>query len=80
MDSKDSNFKKSLVLFANAFITSMTANSGYAIVSVLKNKYTEKHNWMTKEEMNDILALCQSAPGPIAVNSNLMIGYQIDFY
>ena len=77
MEKKESNFKKPLILFANAFITSMTANSGHAIISVLKIKYTEKYDWMTEEEMNDILALCQSSPGPTGVNGNLMIGYQI---
>ena len=77
MENKDSILKKSLSLFGNAFITSMTANSGYAIVSVLKNKYTQKHKWVSEEEMNAIVALCQSSPGPIAVSSNLMIGFQI---
>ncbi len=77
MENKDSNLKKSLILFGNAFLTSMTANSGYAIVSVLKNKYTQKHKWISEEEMTNLIGLCQSSPGPIAVSSNLMIGFQI---
>ena len=64
------------LLFSNTFTTSMTANSGYAILSVLKNRFVEKYHWFTIEEMNDYIAMAQSSPGPIAVNSSMLIGYQ----
>ena len=64
------------LLFINIFSISMTANSGYAMLGVLKNRFVDKYGWFTKEEMDDYIALAQSSPGPIAVNSAVLIGYQ----
>ena len=64
------------LLFINIFSISMTANSGYAMLGVLKNRFVDKYGWFTKEEMEDYIALAQSSPGPIAVNSSVLIGYQ----
>ena len=68
--------KKLFTLFITAFSISMTANSGYAILSVMKNVFVEKHKWFSEEEMADYIALAQSAPGPIAVNLSMILGYQ----
>ena len=70
-------FKKAWLLFINTFSISMTANSGYAMLGVLKSRFTDKYGWFTKEEMEDYIALAQSSPGPIAVNSSVLIGYQL---
>ena len=54
----------------------MTANSGYAMLGVIKNRFVEKYGWFTKEEMEDYIALAQSCPGPIGCSSAMIIGYQ----
>ena len=54
----------------------MTANSGYAMLGVIKNRFVDKYGWFTKEEMEDYIALAQSCPGPIACSSATIIGYQ----
>ena len=69
-------FKKAWLLFINTFTISMTANSGYAMLGVIKNRFVEKYGWFTKEEMEDYIALAQSCPGPIACSSATIIGYQ----
>ena len=69
--------KKLLTLFITTFTISMTANSGYAILSVMKNIFVEKYKWFNEEEMSNYIALAQSAPGPIAVNASMIIGYQV---
>ena len=68
--------KKALMLFINTFTISMTANSGYAIIGVMKNRFVEKYGWFTREEMNNYIAMAQSCPGPMAVSSSMIIGYQ----
>ena len=65
-----------LQLFISTFTISMTANSGYAMLGVLKSRFVDKYKWFTKEEMDDYIALAQSSPGPTAVNSAVLIGYQ----
>ena len=74
--SRKDKLKRLWTLFFTSFITSLTANSGYAILSVLRTTYTKKHEWITEEEMTDIIALCQVSPGPIAINASVMLGYQ----
>ena len=69
-------FKKAWLLFINTFTVSMTANSGYAIIAVFRNRFVEKYHWFTKEEMDDYIALAQSCPGPVACSSSMIIGYQ----
>ncbi len=68
--------KKAFLLFINTFSISMTANSGYAMLGVIKNRFVDKYGWFTREEMEDYIALAQSCPGPVACSSAMIIGYQ----
>ena len=69
--------KKIWLLFINTFSISMTANSGYAMLGVIKNRFVDKYGWFTKEEMEDFIALAQSCPGPVACSSTTIIGYRL---
>ena len=68
--------EKLKLLFLTTFSVSATANSGYAILSVLKNRFVDRYTWFSEEQMNDFIALAQSTPGPVAVNISFIIGYQ----
>ena len=68
--------EKLKLLFMTTLSVSATANSGYAILSVLKNRFVDRYQWYTEEQMNDFIALAQSTPGPVAVNISAIIGYQ----
>ena len=68
--------EKLKLLFMTTLSVSATANSGYAILSVLKNRFVDRYKWFTQEQMNDFIALAQSTPGPVAVNISSIIGYQ----
>ncbi|MBQ4252886.1 MAG: chromate transporter [Erysipelotrichaceae bacterium] len=68
--------KKLWLLFFNTFTISMTANSGYAMLGVIKNRFVDKYKWFTAEQMGEFIALAQSCPGPVAVSSSMIIGYQ----
>ena len=72
---KDSS--KLAEIFKTTFMASMTANSGYAILSVLKNICVEKHHWFTEDQMTDYIALAPSTPGPMGINGSMIIGYQL---
>lgn len=54
----------------------MSANSGFAMLSVIKNTFVERYGWFSDEEMSDYIALAQSAPGPIGINASVIVGYQ----
>ena len=69
--------EKLWILFTTTFGISATTNGGYAIVAVMKTKFVEKYKWLTEDEMLDLLSIGQSAPGPIAINSSIIVGYRI---
>ena len=69
--------KKLLEVFKTTFLSSMTANSGYAILSVLKNTCVEKNHWFTEDQMTDYIALAQSTPGPMGINGSMIVGYEL---
>ncbi len=65
-------------LFINMFfISSVTFGGGFVIVNFIKKTFVEKMHWITEEEMLDMIALAQSSPGAIAVNTAILIGWNI---
>lgn len=64
-------------LFVSTFTVSMTANTGYAILAAMRHDVCERHGWLGEDEMADCIALAQSAPGPIAVNASVAVGWQV---
>lgn len=65
-------------LFATFFkIGLLTIGGGYAMVPVIQEAVVKEHSWLTDEEFIDALALSQSAPGALAINSSVYIGYKL---
>ena len=58
-------------------ISAFTFGGGFVIVSLMKKKLVGELHWLTEEEMLDMTALAQSAPGPIAVNAAILVGRRI---
>jgi|LSQX01.2.fsa_nt_gb chromate transporter len=58
-------------------ISSMTFGGGYMIVPVIREEFVCKRHLLSDEEMFDLVALSQSAPGPIAVSTALLTGYKL---
>lgn len=73
-----SNFKKALTLFITFFkIGAFTFGGGYAMIPLIQHEVTVKHKWITDEDVLDIVAIAESTPGPIAVNSATFVGYRV---
>lgn len=64
-------------LFSTTFLVSASTSGGYAIVGIMKDKFVNKHKWIEEDEMVDLLAIAQSTPGPIAINTSILVGYRI---
>ncbi|WP_240689338.1 chromate transporter [Ammoniphilus sp. YIM 78166] len=54
-----------------------TFGGGYAMIPLLERAIIEKNRWMKKEEVTDVLAVSQTAPGSVAVNAATFIGYRL---
>ena len=67
-----------LALFLRSLaISATTVGGGYVILSALRRLYVEKLGWISEEEMLDLSAAAQSAPGAVAVNASLLVGYRL---
>jgi len=64
-------------LFLSFFkIGLFTFGGGYAMIPLLENEFVYKKKTMQKEEFLDLIAISESTPGPIAINSATYIGYK----
>lgn len=72
------DFKFYLKLFFSTFtLSAFTIGGGYVIVPLMRKKFVEELKWIEEEEMINLVAISQSAPGPIAVNASIMVGYRL---
>lgn len=62
------------ILKINAF----TFGGGYTIVPVIRDEFIQKKKAIEEDEMLNIVALAQSGPGPMAINTSLLTGYRIN--
>ena len=73
--------KKSKLMFKLFFtmlkIGLFTFGGGYAMIALLENEFVSQKKWLDKEEFLDIIAIAESTPGPIAINSATYIGYKL---
>lgn len=74
--------KKKIMLYGKLFLSTMQISSftfggGYVIVPLMRKKFVESYGWINEQEMLDIAAIAQSAPGAIAVNAAILIGYRL---
>ncbi len=66
-----------LELFLTLFkIGLFTFGGGYAMLALLESELVSKKKWIEKEEFLDMVAIAESTPGPIAINSATYIGYK----
>lgn len=65
-------------LFLSTFyLSAFTFGGAYVIVPLMRKKFVEELKWIDEEEMINLVAISQSAPGPIAVNTSIMTGYRL---
>ena len=53
-----------------------TFGGGYAMIALLENEFVSSKGWIDKDEFMDVVAISESTPGPIAINSATYIGYK----
>ena len=59
-----------------AKIGAFTIGGGYAMIPIIEREMAKK-GWIPDEELPDIVALSQSAPGVMAVNISIFAGYRL---
>lgn len=59
------------------YISAFTFGGGFVIVTFMKKKFVDELHWISEDEMLDMTALAQSAPGAIAVNAAILVGRRV---
>lgn len=65
------------LFFSFLKIGPVTFGGGYAVIPLLEKEMVERKKWITKESIGDVLSLAQTAPGSVAVNTAIVIGFRI---
>ena len=72
-----SKSKRLWILFTTFLkIGAFTFGGGYAMIPLIQREVVEKHGWMTDDDILEIIAIAESTPGPIAINSATFVGYR----
>ena len=65
------------LFISTLYLSAFTFGGGYVIVTLMKEKFVDQLHWIEEDEMLDLIAIAQSAPGAIAVNGSIVVGYKL---
>ena len=75
---KDNYIIKLLTLFLTFMkVGAFTFGGGYAMIPIIEEEVTKKRKWISEMEILDILAISETTPGPIAINTATYVGYKV---
>lgn len=58
-------------------LSAFTFGGGYVIVSLMKKTFVDRLHWLEDEEMLDLVAIAEAAPGSIAISGAIVVGYKL---
>lgn len=64
------------VFIAFLKIGGFTFGGGIAMIPLIQKEAAENKNWVTDDDILEIVAIAESTPGPIAINAATFVGYR----
>ena len=58
-------------------IGAFTFGGGYAMIPLIQTETVENKKWISDDDILEIVAIAESTPGPIAINSATFVGYKV---
>ncbi|SHJ53728.1 chromate transporter [Hathewaya proteolytica DSM 3090] len=58
-------------------IGGFTFGGGYAMIPLIQKEVVDIKGWISNSDVLDIIAIAESTPGPIAINSATFVGYRV---
>ncbi|WP_296114814.1 chromate transporter [uncultured Anaerococcus sp.] len=58
------------------YLSAFTFGGGYVILTLMKDTFVDKLKWIDKDDMLDMAAIAQSAPGAVAINASIVVGFE----
>jgi chromate transporter len=73
---------KNMNILLDLFVTflkigTFTVGGGPSMIPLIEKKAVHEKKWISKEDFVDMLALAQTAPGPIAIDASAYVGYRV---
>ena len=68
--------KIALLFFIFLKIGAFSFGGGYAMLPFIQQEFINHYHFITNREFLDLLAISQSTPGPIAINSATFVGFK----
>lgn len=65
------------LFISTLYLSAFTFGGGYVIVTLMKKKFVDDYKWISEKEMLNFVAIAQSAPGAIAVNGAIVVGFNL---
>ena len=80
-DSPYNNLYLKMATYWQIFLTfakigAFTIGGGYAMIPIIRSEIVKK-GWLDDKDFPDIIALSQTAPGLLAVNISIFVGYRL---
>jgi len=58
-------------------IGAFTLGGGYTMIPLIEQEIVRRRRWISGDEFSETLTLAQSAPGAIAINTAVFVGYKM---
>lgn len=65
------------LFYSTLELSAFTFGGGYVIVSLMKKTFVDRLHWLEDEEMLDLVAIAEAAPGSIAISGAIVVGYKL---
>ncbi len=77
MDTSENKKIKLSEIFIQFFTLSLFAfGGGSTVISMIEDKFVDNLKWLNEDDMGELLAIVQSAPGATAINLAVLIAYK----
>ncbi len=78
MVENESKRRKVWLLFLTFLkIGAFTFGGGYAMIPLIQREICDNKKWISDSDILDIIAIAESTPGPIAINSATFVGFKV---
>ena len=78
LKNKNSDIKIFITCFYLFFkIGLFTFGGGFSIIAQIQQELVDKRNWLTQEEILDMVSVARSLPGIMVINLAVLIGYRL---
>lgn len=66
-----------MLFYYTLILSAFTIGGGYVMVPLMRERFVKELGWIDEDELSELIALGQSAPGAMVINSATLMGYRL---